>query len=359
MKKLIISTDIGTDVDDAIAVYLAATNPEIDLKAVWVTNGDVQARAHIARKLLNLASSNARVLVGEAEALTGVKPFMHGYENEFVTKEEREAKWPIEQNGLESVVKMLEEPGWTIASIGPMTNLAVLLRKYPEAAKNIDRVYAMACRLAGPEHNIAHDVQAAREVFASDIPMTIVPGETCDRYRLELGPLFFEEISHSAVEFILEMAEGWRTYQQLTGMKHIAKYADEVKFEYKGQKDYEDVQKTLELLREAVKENDLGTMYSIRLNISALGFNHPEFKEWAKQHDIPIDEISVHDAYTIFCMLHPDLTVITPASISITEDGHIQNVPGKKHDFVLNLDYQKFKEFLYKGLDLKEYKKSN
>ena len=53
--KVILDTDIGTDIDDAWALGLAMTSPEFELLAVTVTDGDTAARARLACKLLHIA----------------------------------------------------------------------------------------------------------------------------------------------------------------------------------------------------------------------------------------------------------------------------------------------------------------
>src|SRR5919109_375960 len=53
--RLILDTDIGTDVDDALALAFALRHPDIDLVAVTTVADDVVKRAHIARRLLRLA----------------------------------------------------------------------------------------------------------------------------------------------------------------------------------------------------------------------------------------------------------------------------------------------------------------
>ena len=49
---LILDSDIGLDVDDAIALCFAALEPRIELRAVTTVNGDTQKRASVARALL-------------------------------------------------------------------------------------------------------------------------------------------------------------------------------------------------------------------------------------------------------------------------------------------------------------------
>src|SRR5262249_56741338 len=51
---ILLDTDVGTDVDDAIAMALLLAAPELDLRAVTTVSGDVHLRARIAKKLLAL-----------------------------------------------------------------------------------------------------------------------------------------------------------------------------------------------------------------------------------------------------------------------------------------------------------------
>ena len=64
--KLILDTDIGTDVDDALALAFALRHPELDLRAVTTVSGDTVRRARIAKKLLLLAGrDDIEVAAGE------------------------------------------------------------------------------------------------------------------------------------------------------------------------------------------------------------------------------------------------------------------------------------------------------
>ena len=54
MERIILDTDIGTDVDDAMAVALAALSPEIKVEGITTVYGDVDLRARMAVKILKL-----------------------------------------------------------------------------------------------------------------------------------------------------------------------------------------------------------------------------------------------------------------------------------------------------------------
>ena len=53
--RVILDTDIGTDVDDCLALAFLLSSPEIQLDAVTCVYGDVLLRGRMARKLLRLA----------------------------------------------------------------------------------------------------------------------------------------------------------------------------------------------------------------------------------------------------------------------------------------------------------------
>jgi purine nucleosidase len=50
--SVLLDTDVGTDVDDALAIALVLASPEIDLCAVTTVSGDVRLRAHCQKALV-------------------------------------------------------------------------------------------------------------------------------------------------------------------------------------------------------------------------------------------------------------------------------------------------------------------
>ena len=52
--KVLIDTDIGDDIDDALALALALCSPEIELLGVTTVFGDTQKRAHLAAHMLEV-----------------------------------------------------------------------------------------------------------------------------------------------------------------------------------------------------------------------------------------------------------------------------------------------------------------
>lgn len=355
--KLVISTDIGTDVDDAIAVYIAATHPDIDLKGVWVTNGNVETRALIAHRLLKYAGKEVPIFIGEAKALSGKEPFMHSYEKDFAFNEKNENVLSVQQNGLIGIIQLLEnENDIELASIAPMTNLAKLLKEAPDSAKKIKRVYAMACRESANEHNIVYDIPAAVEVFSSSLPITVVSGDICNDFLMEAKPLIYETPEIPAVEYIGEMAMAWKLFRMKGSFMEITKKLDnrpvpalakvsrqEINAYFEGKKGLHNLPKNLDELKSKV-------MY-----FNAICNRYPELNDLKQELDkVDPKFIAVHDAYAIFCMTNPESIKTKPCEARIDVFGHTSLAPNGKHEWVTNVDYAKFKDFLYKGLHLKE-----
>src|SRR5690606_22846119 len=81
-RRVVLDTDIGTDVDDVLCLALALASPEIELVAVTTVSGDARLRAQIARRLLDLAGRpDIPVFAGEERPRSRTGSFFaHGGE---------------------------------------------------------------------------------------------------------------------------------------------------------------------------------------------------------------------------------------------------------------------------------------
>lgn len=199
---LIIDTDPG--IDDAFAIALACASPEVDLLAVTTVFGNVP--------LANTTSNARRVL-----ALCGRDdvPVAVGADRPLVHPHPHRARYAHGEDGLSGHADTLPEPGRevdgrgavalladvlaaaerpvTIAPIGPLTNIALLLASYPELRGKIDRLVVMGGGLDGgnttasAEFNIWSDPEAARRVLVEeDVPVVLVPVDLTTRCAVSM-----------------------------------------------------------------------------------------------------------------------------------------------------------------------------
>ncbi|MFD4251702.1 nucleoside hydrolase [Amycolatopsis thermoflava] len=188
---LIIDTDPG--VDDAFAIALAALSEDVELLGVTTVFGNVPLEATTlnARRVLALCGrADVPVAAGAARPLVHAQlqraSHVHGSDG----LSGRSAALPepvraLEPGGAVSLlVSLLEaaaEPV-TIAPIGPLTNIALLLAAHPEVREKIARIVVMGGGLAGgnttgaAEFNIWSDPEAARRVLVEEpVPCVLVP----------------------------------------------------------------------------------------------------------------------------------------------------------------------------------------
>ncbi|TCP48630.1 pyrimidine-specific ribonucleoside hydrolase [Tamaricihabitans halophyticus] len=193
MRPLIIDTDPG--VDDAFAIALAARSPEVELRALTTVFGNVPLTrtTENARRLLALCGRpDVPVAVGADRPLAHPHPmrarYAHGADGLSGHADVLPAATvPVHQHGavalLAELLRDSSEPV-TIAAIGPLTNIALLLAAYPELTPKIDRLVIMGGGLDGgnttasAEFNIWSDPEAARRVLVEEaVPTVLVPLE--------------------------------------------------------------------------------------------------------------------------------------------------------------------------------------
>jgi purine nucleosidase len=179
VRPIVLDTDVGTDVDDAFAIALAARSPELDLRAVTTVYGDVRLRARMAHKLLELlGSDDVPVAAGIGQPLTpGKQVYWGGWEGKgFLTKSDdsRPLHDRMAVDLICDVLRASPEPVALVA-IGPLTNIAAVLHQRPEVAPHIREIICMAGTIVPGEDewNVQCDPEAARIVLESGLPVKL------------------------------------------------------------------------------------------------------------------------------------------------------------------------------------------
>ena len=186
-KKIIIDTDTGTDVDDAVAITLALKSPELKVEGITTVYGNTLLRAQIVLKLLKLMGINdVPVAAGVEKPLLRERDiWWPGHEGKGILTDEDKNLKPIDKHAIDFIIeKIMENPGEiTLVTIGPLTNIAAAIIKEPKIIENVKgivmmggvaRIFDNAPELPYIEHNIKCDPEAARVVFNSQIPITMV-----------------------------------------------------------------------------------------------------------------------------------------------------------------------------------------
>lgn len=187
-KRILIDTDPG--IDDALAILLALASPELSLEGLSVVHGNcsLEQATRNGLSVLELAGAGHIPLAKGCE-LPLVQPSLlapetHGNTGLGYAKLPQPRAQPIGQHGSDFLIeKALSSPGEiTLVAIGPLTNVALAIRKEPKFAKSLREIVIMggAIRHEGnttalAEFNTYVDPHAAHIVFHAGIPTTLVP----------------------------------------------------------------------------------------------------------------------------------------------------------------------------------------
>ena len=185
---VLIDTDIGDDIDDALALALSLRSPEIELHGVTTVFGDTQRRARLASHLLHVfGRENIPVAAGQQ------MPLQLRHQPSAVPQAailDDCAKSPALStiSGPELIVQtaLAHSGHLTLLCLGPLTNIATALSIEPCLFMAIRRI-VMTGGTSGipfPEWNIRSDAKAAQIVLGSGIPVTMLGWNVTTRCQL-------------------------------------------------------------------------------------------------------------------------------------------------------------------------------
>lgn len=245
MKPIILDTDIGTDVDDAMALSLALALPALDVVGVTTVHADAPLRAKIARSLLQLVGrGDVPVIAGASIPLAMPlpenfiwMPRLRGHEGvDILPAEELVGTSDLSAGADDAAHFIIEQAAarkgeLSLVTVGALTNVGRALQIEPRLADWICEITLMggtvfAERFPWPpmlEVNLNADPLASQLVFASGIPLTIVPMEvttqvfltTEDRSRM-LG--WNHPLSDTLVRLMEQMLLGMTTLSAEAGL---------------------------------------------------------------------------------------------------------------------------------------------
>ena len=173
--------------DDMVAILLAAAHPRIDLLAITTVagNGTLERTTQNARAVCTMAGiRNVPIAAGAPGPLVGslrTAPHVHG-DSALDGAELARADVPVAaENAVDLMARLLRETTEpvTLVPTGPLTNIALLLRTYPDLAERVHEIVLMGGStdvgnvepLA--EFNVHVDPEAADMVFSSGLPVTM------------------------------------------------------------------------------------------------------------------------------------------------------------------------------------------
>jgi inosine-uridine nucleoside N-ribohydrolase len=232
-KKIILDADIGWMNDDSTSAIFALKSSEIDILGITPVMGNFDLNWEVACALRLLE------VLGHEDV-----PVCPGFDRPLLHKRDAYADsvwggWatfkkfdtippgmpssqPDPRHAVDFIAEMVRKyPGEvTIVAIGPLTNVAVAIRKYPDIISKIEQLVIMGGAFGTlpmghgnqtltAEFNFWVDAEAVRIVLESGIPTVLMPLNVCRKTRLNRE--IYERLASPDSDFP-EVAELFRTY---------------------------------------------------------------------------------------------------------------------------------------------------
>lgn len=238
-RYFILDSDIGSDIDDAMALLLCLRLQNFPLVAITTVYNCVELRARIAKKMLMLENRDVPVGIGVGDPLDELKLIWEtGHEGEGLLSE-KELSIPlvdfgITSDGIDLLIKKANEfqGKVEIITLGQFTNLATAFQRDSDFGDNIKRIWSMSAGvtfneevpsdfpnpseeyLSIPSHNIRTDIRAAEIVLDSGIPITFVGNDVTTKVFFNQADIQIVASQGSELnKTVMKMMEIWLNYR--------------------------------------------------------------------------------------------------------------------------------------------------
>jgi purine nucleosidase len=185
MRTFLIDTDTASD--DAVAIIMALSAPDVRVCALTIVAGNVglEQATRNALYTAQICDSHVPVYRGAAAPLTRPHEdahWFHGHDGFGDHNYPAPMREPEIERAADAIVRLVDaEPGLTLVTLGPLTNIALALALDPTIASKVGRCVVMGgapcCEgnvTPAAEYNIWVDPEAARIVFRSGLRIEMV-----------------------------------------------------------------------------------------------------------------------------------------------------------------------------------------
>lgn len=193
MEKILLDTDIGGDIDDAICLAYLLNEPECELIGITTVCGEPEKRAAIADAICQTAGKNIPIVAGLDTTMQPL-PLYPTPDCAIRLEHWRHNTYSKKDAPAFLYQKIIENPHEVILlGIGNMTNIATLFRNYPYAMDLLKGLYVMngyfgSEILPEPYYNWNSwaDPLASKIVFGSCVAVhRAIPLEVTDMLTIE------------------------------------------------------------------------------------------------------------------------------------------------------------------------------
>ncbi|MGY2161972.1 nucleoside hydrolase [Pseudomonas tolaasii] len=240
MKRLIIDCDpgngiAGANVDDGLALALALAAPQLSLELVTTVAGNTPSAVgyNVAKDLMARVGRAIPVVQGSTRALHEPDAPWRDVLDNNVHKHHLAHLWqdvrppqvfqPPALHAADAIGQLIcANPGdITLVAIGPLTNVAMALQRYPDMAAAVSQIVIMGGVFALDDYikdtNFGFDPEAAHQVLTSGANITLVPLDVTTQTLMTHADLDrIASLGTPLAGFICETFRPWIDYSMST-----------------------------------------------------------------------------------------------------------------------------------------------
>lgn len=194
MRRFLIDTDTASD--DAVALVMAFSHPDVRVEAITVVAGNVPLECGVQNALYTVERCGKSVPVYAGLDKPMLRPletaqFCHGEDGLGDIGLPLTGRAPTEGHAVDVLLDTVHRFSGeiTLVTLGPLTNVATALLREPSLASEVERCvimggigYGYGNIIPAAEYNIWVDPDAAKIVFESGLPIEMVGWDMSHKY---------------------------------------------------------------------------------------------------------------------------------------------------------------------------------
>jgi inosine-uridine nucleoside N-ribohydrolase len=217
MTKILLDTDIGSDIDDAVALAYLLSHPDCELLGITTVSGQADQRASLASVLCRAAERDIPIYPGEDRPMQGEQRQPIAPHATVLPRWPHESNFPPNQAVDFLANSIREDPGQvTLLTIGPLTNISMLFSTYPDVAEQLAALVMMGgsfdedpARKDRAEWNILCDPLAAEITYKTPVRLHRSVGLNVTQQVVMSVERVRERFTAPLLRPVLDMAEIW------------------------------------------------------------------------------------------------------------------------------------------------------
>src|SRR5215216_3360841 len=226
MTKVLLDTDIGTDVDDAVCLAYLFSHPDCELLGITTVTGEAEKRASLASVLCKAAGREIPIYPGADHPLQGEQRQQVAQQGTTLQRWPHEADFPLNQavDFLANTIRA-HPNDVTLLTIGPLTNIGMLFSTYPDVVELLEGIVMMGGAFGDDlpanqqvEWNVAGDLLAAEITYKAPVRLHRSLGLNVTQQVVMPADQVREKFTAPLLRPVMDMAEIWfeKFYKSIT-----------------------------------------------------------------------------------------------------------------------------------------------